>query len=1122
MVKHGVLSVILIAMCSSLAPRSPALEANTKINYQGRLINGTNLVNGTVTNVFRLYNTGGTLLYAETQSVTVVDGLYSARIGEYQPAFYNALTNLLVYLEVQVNGVILSPREQLFSAPYAVNAVKRSGDTMTGPLSIEAGVGSNLVITSKGTDISVGDSANGGTLGVAVGSQANGSDHAAAIGFSANGAGYGVAAGNAAHGEYNGAAVGSQAIGSGYGAALGFSSDGGSTGVAAGAYAEGYMSGAAVGAYGNGAWYGAAVGKYANAYQNGAALGASANGFNAGVAVGRNANGSEAGVAVGNSAIATDVGVAIGNSACGSGTNIAIGFSAAAGVGPERIAIGHSVVTPYDNAAAVRGTLYLDGGSNVYFRTNFGSGAWTVLSGGSAESATGFVRRTGDTMTGMLSISNASVRVIKDEMRVAALRHMLMIGGGDDVEIGNGANAYNTGAALGANANGYNYGAALGVNANGQDHGVAIGSQATGHTFGVAIGADSIATNRGTAVGEFSGGSDYGAAVGYDANGVSYGVAIGNGTGGRDYGVAVGQGASGYNYGSAIGSGAAATDHGAALGNGASGAGYSVAVGYGSYGYGNSVALGNTAKAYNSNVAIGAFACAANDYNIIAIGEYVTNDRPNTARMRGTLYLDGATSILYRTSFGAGPWSNLLSTAEVDPKWTAASNGMQTQIDSKLSSNTWATANSTTNYVKRTGDSMSGPLTVTTNVLFNYAADRGLGAFSMLTIGGGSCLEIGVSANGYMLGTAIGASANGYNMGAALGNGANGAYGAAIGYQANGMQGAAVGRNANGGNGVALGEQSYAYGNYRTAIGINASNTVDNSALIRGTLYLDGATNILVRTNFGSGAWAPYAGGGTYVEKAGDTMSGALTITTTDGLVIASASNTIAIGHGPTAMDSDAIAIGQNTRAYNQSAAVGSTASAVTGSVAVGYNAESSVGGVALGSSAEALLRGVAIGQQAAGSTNGVAIGYGTDANPDGVAVGYQAQATPFGVAVGSSAKGTNTGIAIGYQAAGAQTNVSIGVRSSALGSERIAIGHYATNNVDNSALVRGNLYLDGATNVMVRTTFGTGSWSNLIHGVTETVTVVTNVVQQKSGGNVTNIVLQTDNWIFWNGLRIQ
>lgn len=1110
MVKHGVLSVILIAMCSSLAPRSPALEANTKINYQGRLINGTNLVNGTVTNVFRLYNTGGTLLYAETQSVTVVDGLYSARIGEYQPAFYNALTNLLVYLEVQVNGVILSPREQLFSAPYAVNAVKRSGDTMTGPLSIEAGVGSNLVITSKGTDISVGDSANGGTLGVAVGSQANGSDHAAAIGFSANGAGYGVAAGNAAHGEYNGAAVGSQAIGSGYGAALGFSSDGGSTGVAAGAYAEGYMSGAAVGAYGNGAWYGAAVGKYANAYQNGAALGASANGFNAGVAVGRNANGSEAGVAVGNSAIATDVGVAIGNSACGSGTNIAIGFSAAAGVGPERIAIGHSVVTPYDNAAAVRGTLYLDGGSNVYFRTNFGSGAWTVLSGGSAESATGFVRRTGDTMTGMLSISNASVRVIKDEMRVAALRHMLMIGGGDDVEIGNGANGYLAGAAVGFEANGYNYGTALGYWANGYNYGAAVGFSATGTSFGAALGDAAYARDWGTAVGALAAGYDYGVALGYMAGGYSSGVAIGNNTGGRDHGVAVGNGSSGYSYGAAIGDGASGIDHGAAVGSGASGSGYSVAIGYGSYGYGNSVALGNTAKAYNSNVAIGAFACAANDYNIIAIGEYVTNDRPNTARMRGTLYLDGATSILYRTSFGAGPWSNLLSTAEVDPKWTAASNGMQTQIDSKLASNTWAAANSTTNYMRRTGETMSGPLSVPTNVVFNYAADRGMGAYSMLTIGGGYSIEIGASANGYMLGTAIGGNANAYNQGAAVGYSANGAGGAAVGNSANGFQGVAVGFNA------------FAGGINRIAIGSSVSNSVDNSALIRGTLYLDGATNILVRTNFGSGAWAPYAGGGTYVEKAGDTMSGALTITTTDGLVIASASNTIAIGHGPTAMDSDAIAIGQNTRAYNQSAAVGSTASAVTGSVAVGYNAESSVGGVALGSSAEALLRGVAIGQQAAGSTNGVAIGYGTDANPDGVAVGYQAQATPFGVAVGSSAKGTNTGIAIGYQAAGAQTNVSIGVRSSALGSERIAIGHYATNNVDNSALVRGNLYLDGATNVMVRTTFGTGSWSNLIHGVTETVTVVTNVVQQKSGGNVTNIVLQTDNWIFWNGLRIQ
>ena len=59
----------------------------------------------------------------------------------------------------------------------------------------------------------------------------------------------------------------------------------------------------------------------------------------------------------------------------------------------------------------------------------------------------------------------------------------------------------------------------------------------------------------------------------------------------------------------------------------------------------------------------------------------------------------------------------------------------------------------------------------------------------------------------------------------------------------------------------------------------------------------------------------------------------------------------------------------------------------------------------------------------------------------------------------------------------------------------------------------------------MVRSPFGTGAWSNLVHGVTETVQVVTNVTFQKqtvAPYSVTNITVQTDSWIFWNGLRVQ
>ncbi|HMO51787.1 MAG TPA: tail fiber domain-containing protein [Kiritimatiellia bacterium] len=95
------------------------------INYQGRLTDGTNLVNSTVGLSLRLYNaeSGGVLLYEDSNTVTVVDGLYNTFIGD-QSANTNTLVRALletnVHLEVVVDGVPLSPREPLAAVPYAL------------------------------------------------------------------------------------------------------------------------------------------------------------------------------------------------------------------------------------------------------------------------------------------------------------------------------------------------------------------------------------------------------------------------------------------------------------------------------------------------------------------------------------------------------------------------------------------------------------------------------------------------------------------------------------------------------------------------------------------------------------------------------------------------------------------------------------------------------------------------------------------------------------------------------------------------------------------------------------------------------------------------------------------
>ncbi|MDD4342108.1 MAG: hypothetical protein PHO14_07720, partial [Kiritimatiellae bacterium] len=61
-------------------------------------------------------------------------------------------------------------------------------------------------------------------------------------------------------------------------------------------------------------------------------------------------------------------------------------------------------------------------------------------------------------------------------------------------------------------------------------------------------------------------------------------------------------------------------------------------------------------------------------------------------------------------------------------------------------------------------------------------------------------------------------------------------------------------------------------------------------------------------------------------------------------------------------------------------------------------------------------------------------------------------------------------------------TNIAVGAAASAAGgTERIAIGHEVTNSVDNTARIRGAFYMDGGDSVWARSTFGTGSFEQLL-----------------------------------------
>ncbi len=387
-------------------------------------------------------------------------------------------------------------------------------------------------------------------------------------------------------------------------------------------------------------------------------------------------------------------------------------------------------------------------------------------------------------------------------------------------------------------------------------------------------------------------------------------------------------------------------------------------------------------------------------------------------------------------------------------------------------SNLVAVGDGATNKVSKTGDTMTGPL-----VINDAATDGGIlisstgASISVGTDadGSGHGLAVGRYANGSGYGAAHGYYADGSDMGAAQGYAANAEwYGAAVGPFANGSTyGAALGHDANaafGGlalgasakapnGGIAIGSSAAAVGTERISIGNRVTNAVDNSAAVRGTLYLDGGTAVFYRASAGTGEWInllsqTVTGTPLYAEndplavkKTGDTMTGALVInnaSSAGGILINSTGTTIAIGTG----------------------------------------ANGSGRGLAVGRYADGSGYGAAHGYYADGSDMGAAQGYAANAEWYGAAVGPLANGTTYGAALGYDANAAFGGLALGASAHAPNEGIALGQSASADGTNRITIGNRITNAVNNSAAVRGTLYLEGGTGVFLRTSAGTGNWA--------------------------------------------
>ncbi|MCX5788393.1 MAG: hypothetical protein NTX64_07830, partial [Elusimicrobia bacterium] len=125
---------LLAAALSAWLAAWPALAAvPERISYQGYLRETGGIATGARTMVFRLYASSAaqTPLWTSPEAdVLVSTGLFHVVLEPAGIDWENG-----AWLEVEINGTRLSPREELLAAPYAIDAQRLSGRRFaTGPV----------------------------------------------------------------------------------------------------------------------------------------------------------------------------------------------------------------------------------------------------------------------------------------------------------------------------------------------------------------------------------------------------------------------------------------------------------------------------------------------------------------------------------------------------------------------------------------------------------------------------------------------------------------------------------------------------------------------------------------------------------------------------------------------------------------------------------------------------------------------------------------------------------------------------------------------------------------------------------------------------------------------------
>ncbi len=154
-----------------------AFAIPSQIALTARISDSGSPLTGAHTVTVRLHSalTGGLPTWTETHQVTITDGVLFVTLGTQSPLDATNIDGTALFVEVQVDSTVLSPRLALVSVPYAVRAqvadnAARLGGSLPSDYALVSHVHTGLylplgpVLQCAGTDKMVGLSSNGSVV----------------------------------------------------------------------------------------------------------------------------------------------------------------------------------------------------------------------------------------------------------------------------------------------------------------------------------------------------------------------------------------------------------------------------------------------------------------------------------------------------------------------------------------------------------------------------------------------------------------------------------------------------------------------------------------------------------------------------------------------------------------------------------------------------------------------------------------------------------------------------------------------------------------------------------------------------------------------------------------------